>query len=189
MSLLDMGGKSERRVSNAAARVVEVADQLRRERASQEPLLDAVQQLAAAIEGPGPHISRLQKLIGSLARRPAVRAEADLLDSYVELIGEVNALHADVAVETAVELYSRALTTLGRLFGPMGARLEEIDPLTSIAEPTWRMWRGWRALLAIHGRLATSSVVWRGRLGFERSQITRCCSRRIRALGSHTAMW
>lgn len=136
MSLLDMGGKSERRVSNAAARVVEVADQLRRERASQEPLLDAVQQLAAAIEGPGPHISRLQKLIGSLARRPAVRAEADLLDSYVELIGEVNALHADVAVETAVELYSRALTTLVRLFGPMGARLEEIDPLTSIAEPT-----------------------------------------------------
>jgi hypothetical protein len=78
----------------------------------------------------------LQTLIGSLARRPAVRAEADLLDSYVELIREVNALHADVAFETAVELYSRALTTLGRLLGPMGARLEEIDQLTSIAEPT-----------------------------------------------------
>jgi hypothetical protein len=136
MSLLDMGGRRERRVTDAVARVVRVADELRRDRASQESLLEAVQQLAAAAEGPGTHVRRLQTLIGALARRPAVRAEADLLESCVELLREVNALHADVAFETAVQLYSRALTTLGRLFGPMGARLEEIDPLTSIAEPT-----------------------------------------------------
>jgi hypothetical protein len=54
MSLLDMGGKRERPVSDTASRVVEIADELRRERASQESLLDAVQELAAALEGPGP---------------------------------------------------------------------------------------------------------------------------------------
>jgi hypothetical protein len=136
MSLLDMGGKRERPVSDAASRVVEIADELRRERASQESLLDAVQELAVALEGPGPHIVRLQTLIGSLARRPAVRAEADLLDAYKDLLGEANALHTDVSLDSAVELYSRALTILARLFGPMSARLEEIDPLTCINEPT-----------------------------------------------------
>jgi hypothetical protein len=115
------------------------------------------------------------------SRPAAVRAQADLLDSYGELIREVNALHANLAFETGVELDSRALTTLGRLFGPMGAPLEEIDPLTSIAEPTRENVARWRALLAIHGRLATSSVAWRGPVGFGRSQTTRCCSRRIRA--------
>jgi hypothetical protein len=35
---------------------VQIADNLRRERASQESLLDAVQELAAALEGPGPHL-------------------------------------------------------------------------------------------------------------------------------------
>jgi hypothetical protein len=136
MSLLDMGGKRERLVSDTASRVVGIADELRRERASQESLLDAVQELAVALEGPGPHIARLQTLIGSLARRPPVRAEADLLDAYKGLLSEVNALHADVAVDSAVELYSRARVTLARLFGPMTARLEEIDPLTRITEPT-----------------------------------------------------
>src|SRR5271170_7688910 len=46
MSLLDMGGKRERLVSDTASRVVGIADKLRRERASQESLLDAVQELA-----------------------------------------------------------------------------------------------------------------------------------------------
>jgi hypothetical protein len=136
MSLLDLGGKRERLVSGAAGLVVKVGEELRRERASQEALLDAIQQLAAALEGPGPHIARLQTLIESLARRPPVRAEADLLEAYIELLGEANALHGDVTLESAQNLYSRVEITLGRLFGPMGARLEEIDPLTRIAEPT-----------------------------------------------------
>jgi hypothetical protein len=53
MSLLDMGGKRERLVSDTASRVVGIGDELRRERASQESLLDAVQELAEALEGPG----------------------------------------------------------------------------------------------------------------------------------------
>ena len=136
MSLLDLGGKRERPISDAANSVVRVADEVRRQRASQESLLDAVQHLAAALEAPGPHIDRLQTLIGSLARRQPVRAEADLLETYVDLLGDVNRLHADVTLDEAVQLYSRALGTLDRLFGPMSARLEEIDPLTHIAEPT-----------------------------------------------------
>ncbi len=135
MSLLELGGKSERLVSDAADRVVERGDEFRQERASRESLLDAIQDLAAAREGPGPHIARLQALIGSLARRSPVRANADLLDVYVALIGEVNALHGDVTVEKATELYERAVTTMARLFGPMSARLDEIDPLTHIAGP------------------------------------------------------
>jgi hypothetical protein len=136
MSLLDLGGKRERLVSTAAGRVVKVGEELRRERASQEALLDAIQQLAAALEGPGPHIARLQALIELLTRRPPVRADADLLEAYIELLGEANALHGDVALQSAQDLLSRVEITLGRLFGPMGARLEEIDPLARIAEPT-----------------------------------------------------
>ena len=136
MSLLDMGGKRERLVSDAADRVVEVADELRRERASQESLLDAVQELAAALEAPGPHMARLQALIEALARRSPVRAEADLLDVFIDLLREANALHGDVALDSATDLYSRTQLTLVRLFGPMSTRLEEIDPLTRVAEPT-----------------------------------------------------
>jgi hypothetical protein len=136
MSLLDMGGKRERLVSDAAGRVVQAGEESRRQGASQEALLDAIQHLAAALEGPGPHIARLQTLIESLARRPPVRAEADLLEAYIDLLGEANRLHGDVALESAQNLYSRVETTLGRLFGPMGARLEEIDPFTCTAEPT-----------------------------------------------------
>jgi hypothetical protein len=136
MSLLDMGGKRERLVGDAAGRVVEAADELRRERASQHTLLDAVQELAAALEGPGPHMTRLQSLIEALARRSPVRTEADLLDVYIDLLREANALHGDVTLEAASDLCARTRLTLARLFGPMSERLEEIDPLTLIAEPT-----------------------------------------------------
>jgi hypothetical protein len=136
MSMLDMAGRPERRTTNAATRVIRVAEAVRREPAALGSLLDAVQELAAAIEGPGPHIARLEALIGSLARRPAVRAEADLLQRYAELIDDLNALHADVSLDRASELYSRALATLALLFGPMTARLDQVEPLTAIAEPT-----------------------------------------------------
>lgn len=136
MSLLDLGGKREQPMTSAARRVVQVGKRWRRERVSEESLVEAIQQLAAALEGPGPHIARLQSLIASLTRRPPVRAEADLFRVYVDLLGEANALHGDVALESARELYSRVEVTLARLFGPMSTRLEEIDPLTQIAEPT-----------------------------------------------------
>lgn len=135
MALLDMGGKRERLVSDAAGRVVETADELRRDRSSQEALLDAVQELSGALAGPGPHMTRLQTLIGALARRSPVRAEADLLDVYIDLLREANALHGDVTLESASDLYARTQLTLARLFGPMSARLEEIDTLTRVAEP------------------------------------------------------
>jgi hypothetical protein len=136
MSLLDLGGKRQRLVSDAAGRVVQAADGFRRERVSRESLLDAVHELAVSLEGPGPHMRRLQTLIEALARRSPVRAEADLLDVYIDLLREANALHDDVTLESATELYSRTQLTLARLFGPMSARLEEIDPLTRVAKPT-----------------------------------------------------
>jgi hypothetical protein len=58
MSLLDMGGKRARLVSTAAGASWKVGEELRRERASREALLDTIQQLAAALERPGPHIAR-----------------------------------------------------------------------------------------------------------------------------------
>jgi hypothetical protein len=136
MSLLDLGGKPQRLVSDAADRVVQVADEVRGERASRESLLEAIEQLAAARKGPGPHTIRLEKLITALARRPPVRATADLIATYDELLAEVNALHADVTLDAAIRLHSRARTTVARLFGPISARLEEIDPLARITEPT-----------------------------------------------------
>ncbi|MHB8531425.1 MAG: hypothetical protein ACYDC2_01765, partial [Solirubrobacteraceae bacterium] len=135
MSLLDMGGKRDQLMTRAARRVVQTGEEWRRERAPQEAFLDAVQELASALEGPGPHMGRLQTLIEALARRSAVRAEADLLDVYVDLLREANALHGDITLESAADLLSRTQLTLARLFGPMSARLEEIDPLTRIAEP------------------------------------------------------
>jgi hypothetical protein len=136
MSLLDMGGKRDQLMTGAARRVVVAGEEWRREPAPQEALLDAIQELAAALEGPGPHIGRLQTLIEALARRSAVRAEADLLDVYIDLLREANALHGDVTLESAADLLSRTQLTLARLFGPMSARLEEIDPLAHVAEPT-----------------------------------------------------
>src|SRR6202035_4434978 len=136
MSLLDLARKPERRVSDAADRVIEIAGGLDDAAASRESLLEAIGDLAAARKGVGPHIARLEALIGMLARNTPVRAKADLLDAYNELIGEVNALHADVSLDEARELHARAVTTLGRLFGPMSVRLEEIEPVARVVEPS-----------------------------------------------------
>lgn len=70
------------------------------------------------------------------SRRAPARAKADLLDTYIDALGDLNnALHGDVTLNTAIELHGRALTTVSRLFGPMTARLTEIDALAAIGDP------------------------------------------------------
>jgi hypothetical protein len=135
MSLLDMGGERHYPMTDAVDQTIDRANKLR-DGGSPEPLLEAVSELEAAWDGDGPHVKRLEALIGSLARHEPVRTKADLIDIYVELIGEVNRLHANVTVQEATGLYERALATLGRLFGRIGDRLAEIDPLTEITVPT-----------------------------------------------------
>lgn len=137
MSLLDLGGKRKRDMTDAARKVVETAKRLRESQTSPEALLDATQTLEAALAGSGPHNERLERVITGLARRAPARAEADLLDSYVEALADLNnALHGDVTLTDAVEMHKRAVTTVGRLFGPMTLRLGEIDQLAAIADPT-----------------------------------------------------
>ncbi len=137
MSLLDLGGRRKRNTGDAAREVVQCARRVRDQRASQETLLEAAQKLEAALEGPGPHSERLERVITTLARRAPVRAQADLLDAYIDALAALNdALHGDVAVVTAVELHTNALATVGRLFGPMAPRLAEIDALVALADPT-----------------------------------------------------
>jgi hypothetical protein len=137
MSLLDLGGRRKRNTDDAAREVVEIARRVRDQRASPETLLEATQKLEVALEGPGPHSERLERVITTLARRAPVRAQADLLDAYIEALADLNnALHGDVALATAVELHASALATVGRLFGPMAPRLDEIDVLVALVEPT-----------------------------------------------------
>jgi hypothetical protein len=137
MSLLDLGGRRKRNTNDAAREVVESARCVRDQRASPETLLEATQKLEAALEGPGPHSERLERVITTLARRAPVRSQADLLDAYIEVLADLNdALHGDVAIATAVELHASALATVGRLFGPMAPRLDEIDGLIALVEPT-----------------------------------------------------
>jgi len=135
MSLLDMGGKRRSPATDAIGKIICRAKEVR-DGGSCEPLLQAVSELEAARDGDGPHVKRLAALIGSLARREPVRTKADLIDIYVELIDEANRLHANVTIQEATRLYERALTTLGRLFGRMGDRLAEVDPLTMVTAPT-----------------------------------------------------
>lgn len=139
MSLLDLGGRRKRNTNDAAREVVESARCVRDQRASPETLLEATQKLEAALEGPGPHSERLERVITTLARRAPVRSQADLLDAYIEVLADLNdALHGDVPIATAVELHASALATVGRLFGPMAPRLDEIDGLIALVEPTAR---------------------------------------------------
>ncbi len=137
MSLLDIGGKRSRDVGDAAERVVEVAKRVREERTSTETLLEATQTLEAALAGPGPHARRLERAITAIARRAPARTTADLLDAYVDVLGDVNtALHSDVTLNAASALHERSVTIVGGLFGPMTERLGEIDALAAIVEPT-----------------------------------------------------
>src|SRR5438067_11136099 len=113
MSLLDLGGSPQQEVSDATRRVVDNATRLREERGSTETLLEAVTALEAALEGPGPHARRLESIIATLARRSPTRAEADLLDRYIDVLAALNeALHSDVELNPARELYDRALIAI-----------------------------------------------------------------------------
>ncbi len=137
MSLLDLGGRRKRNTGDAAREVVEAARRVRDQRASPETLLEATRKLEVALEGPGPHSERLEHVITTLARRAPVRSQADLLDAYIDALADLNdALHGDVALTTAVELHTKAVATVGRLFGPMAPRLSEIDELVVLVEPT-----------------------------------------------------
>jgi hypothetical protein len=136
-SVLDLGGRRTQDMTDAARQVVETANRLRSERGSSETLLEAITALEAALEGPGPHARRLESVITTLARRAPARAEADLLDRYVEILSAVSgALHGDIDIERARELLARALVAIGRLFGPMTGRLSELDELVAITGPT-----------------------------------------------------
>jgi hypothetical protein len=136
MSLLDLAGPPSRDMTDAARQVVETADRVRAGRAAPETLYQAAERLDAALAGPGPHAQRLVSVITALARQAPARAEADLLDRYIDVLRAVNsALHGEVELEVARELLDRALVTIGRLFGPMTTRLQEIDALVAVENP------------------------------------------------------
>jgi hypothetical protein len=136
MSLLELAGPPSRDMTLAARRVVETADRVRAGRAAPETLYEAAERLDAALAGPGPHARRLESVITALARRAPARAEADLLDRYIEVLRAVgSALHSDVELQAARELLDRAIVTIGRLFGPMTTRLQEIDALIAVEHP------------------------------------------------------
>jgi hypothetical protein len=136
MSLLDLAGPPSRDMTDAARQVVETADRVRTGRAAPETLYQAAERLDAALAAPGPHARRLVSVITALARRAPARAEADLLDRYIDVLRAVNsALHGEVELQVARELLDRGVVTIGRLFGPMTTRLQEIDALVAVENP------------------------------------------------------
>lgn len=67
VSLLDLGGKRQSNMTDAARKVVRTARRLRDGRTTSDTLLEAAQSLEAALEGPGPHSERLEQVITELA--------------------------------------------------------------------------------------------------------------------------
>jgi hypothetical protein len=147
MALLDLGGRRSNDLKNAAEAVVQAAGPTRSDvdaadaiaQSDSSVLSAAVDGLEAALLGPGPHVHRLENIIVELSRRPVARTESDLLHAYVRVLNAANGLAhapAPTPLAEAQRVLSDALTTVERLFAPISERLESIDALVAVTDPT-----------------------------------------------------
>jgi hypothetical protein len=151
MALLDLGGPRSRDFTDAANAVVAAGAAARRGDAEPARVFEAVDALEATINGPGPHARRLETVIVALSHRTLARTEADLFEAYVRVLGSLN--HLAHAVDQpdlgqAVQLLHEAFIIVERLFAPMSERLDAIDTLVALPDPTDE---DVAALLAWHG--------------------------------------
>lgn len=137
MSLLNIAGRPRRTTTDAARRVIDAYAKFRSGSGAADALDTAVTDLGAALDGPGPHDERLERVIRELARRSPARAEADLLERYIDVLDNANrGAHTKISVQVAGGLYEQALIVVERLFGPIIDRFDEIEALRQKPEPT-----------------------------------------------------
>jgi hypothetical protein len=89
--------------------------------------------------GQAPHARRLETVITDITQRRLARTQADLFDRYLTCLDNLNALtHSfePADFDEAVKQLRSAFEITGRLLGPLSSRLDEIDPLIAVVNPT-----------------------------------------------------
>jgi len=99
---------------------------------------EAVRRLAEVLAGPGPNEVRLERAVSDLARLPATRASADLIERFITALGTANqCTHAATPPQRSdvLALYEDVIAILDDLFGPLSERLAVMDDLVGELEP------------------------------------------------------
>jgi hypothetical protein len=101
-------------------------------------LAEAVRRLAEVLAGPGPNEVRLERAVSDLARLPATRASADLIERFITALGTANqCTHALTPPQRSgvLALFEDVIAILDDLFGPLSERLAVMDDLVGELEP------------------------------------------------------
>lgn len=100
-------------------------------------LLQAIDDLEDFHKEEGLHQRRIIAVLVSRTGAVPVPSRVDVVVEYQRLIDDLNgAVHAEADLDQAVDLLEQSRQLLRRLFTPPDVRLEELDQLASIAEPT-----------------------------------------------------
>lgn len=134
-ALLDIGGVKRRILKARAEKVITTWKLPRSEAGSEQNLEAAIGDLERALGNPNEE--RLEDAIRATARRKPQRGDADLIKQFLDNLAEANrGLHQGTDRTRATELYERTLLVVDRLFGPIGDRLDEVDLLLAVSDPT-----------------------------------------------------
>jgi len=135
MAIVERGGVRPRGMKEAAEEVVQRftigGDNSQR-------LGEAIGRLAEVLAGPGPNEVRLERAVSDLARLPATRASADLIERFITALGTANqCTHASTPPQRSDvrALYDDVIAILDDLFGPLSERLAVMDDLVGELEP------------------------------------------------------
>jgi hypothetical protein len=149
-AILDLGGRrTQSATSTAIDNLLATADAVSTGSKEAPEMLADIDQLRAALHGPGPHARRLETVITDITQRRLARTQADLFDRYLTCLDNLNALTHSLEpadFDEAVNQLRSAFEITGRLLGPLSPRLDEIDPLIAVVNPTTddvEQLRGW----------------------------------------------
>lgn len=135
MAIVERGGARPRGIKEAAQEVVE---RFRIGGEHSQRFGEAVRRLAEVVAGPGPNEVRLERAVSDLARLPATRASADLIERFMTALDTANGYtHAATPPQRAdvAALYEDIVAILDDLFGPLSERLTVMDDLVGELAP------------------------------------------------------
>jgi hypothetical protein len=92
-AILDLGGRRTRSATSTAIdNLLATADAVSAGSKEATEMLADIDQLRAALHGPGPHARRLETVITDITQRRLARTQADLFDRYLTCLDNLNAL-------------------------------------------------------------------------------------------------
>jgi hypothetical protein len=140
MALLRLGGVRPPGLGEAVDKVLAAATAVSsRDAGDQTVLLEALAALNEQRNGPGPHRQRLGALIFEITQRQPVEVKRDLFDRYVATLDGLNRLTHNATPASADDseaLLREAFEIAGRLFAPISTRIESIDALVGLDDPS-----------------------------------------------------